>query len=963
WTTVDLKLNSSKVAHSVDPVTGTVYYDAVLPSRSHKVDLSVRDGKGNLSTRSWTFIADKEPPAIIFLPDFSAGMTITDGQLRFSATLKDLITIKSNAQLRLNGELLDATFTYKGFYDYDGNWIISDRTEAAVEYDGAVENGEHTLTLYVEDNLGNNTTYSWAFTAATPVNNPPYVTGRSPAANAVVNISNPVITLSVKDDEDNLSQQSVRAKLNGQSVPATFQYKGRWVTDYDGDTFYVVDSYQEGTVTVETSGLSDGIINVEISITDAAGNTLVDTWPFTVSVPPEISEVYPADKSESTGVDKVYAVITSNGTIDWASVVFRINNSAVSFTVDEAAGTVTHARSFTDGSYNVYLEVKDTAGNACTRTWSFISDTSPPALTYLHDFTENMVITDAVLKVRIFLTDLVDIKNNAVLLLNGTPLAAQFSYPGYTDSYTGEYIITKKTEAYLDYEGAVMNDSYTLSLFAEDKLGNQKTWNWTFIGASPPVIAGETPILYGVSTMTPTVSAFVKGQGAAVNWESIVLTLNGTTVLHEDDTATGRIWYTPTQPLANESYHTVVLSVSDETNLKTTRTWRFYTNTFPDMYDANINFCIICHKVSPSSDLRDLYVDVHAKELYFGGDHLNNNCDNCHDYITVNAGCGQCHGQTYSDEDYPHGSRMRLYDPKNFNVYFPLRVMRNREMFDCVICHQPGAGTLRRLGAPLNHHDIPELHKAVDNSCAPCHALSLTREHARDGRTDKNGDPVNCDTCHRSADVRVVTAVRDGKKACYECHDASATSDAHVGLHEIAMDPTCANCHGSNLATETWFHGKEENGCGICHESQDPNVKAAVRWQKRSCFDCHNKPHDVYMTVVPEDIPVYSGVPWGTPQDALIWSDDGWLPPELNNSMAKILFSSRAELNNAAVYSYYTNAFAAGGWIVLQDTYNPGEPYFMLFAKKGRRYCAVWLYGGAVPGTAGPKARIQTAYH
>jgi len=421
WTTVDLKLNSSKVAHSVDPVTGTVYYDAVLPSRSHKVDLSVRDGKGNLSTRSWTFIADKEPPAIIFLPDFSAGMTITDGQLRFSATLKDLITIKSNAQLRLNGELLGATFTYKGFYDYDGNWIISDRTEAAVEYDGAVENGEHTLTLYVEDNLGNNTTYSWAFTAATPVNNPPYVTGRSPAANAVVNISNPVITLSVKDDEDNLSQQSVRAKLNGQSVPATFQYKGRWVTDYDGDTFYVVDSYQEGTVTVETSGLSDCVINVEISIADAAGNTLVDTWPFTVSVPPEISEVYPADKSESTGVDKVYAVITSNGTIDWASVVFRINNSAVSFTVDEAAGTVTHARSFTDGSYNVYLEVKDTAGNACTRTWSFISDTSPPALTYLHDFTENMVITDAVLKVRIFLTDLVDIKNNAVLLLNGTP--------------------------------------------------------------------------------------------------------------------------------------------------------------------------------------------------------------------------------------------------------------------------------------------------------------------------------------------------------------------------------------------------------------------------------------------------------------------------------------------------------------------------------------------------------------
>ena len=964
WGTVNLRLNGTKVIHSVDAATGGVFSDAVLPSGLHRVELTVRDGTGNLGTRTWSFVADAQPPAVTALQHFFNGMTVTDGKLCFGAALQDLVNIKSNAELRLNGQVLGSTFGYRGFYDYDGNWVVSDRKEAFVNYEGPVAHGSHVLTLYAEDSLGNRNTYTWAFTAAAPVNNPPYATSRSPAQGAAVPESSHTITLSVKDDEDILNTQSLRAKLNGQNVLSTFRYRGRWVTDYDGYTNYIIDSYKEGTVTVEATGLNDGVNNIEIAIADATGNTLAEAWSYSVSEPPKISGIYPAANSETASVDRVSAVVTDNGAINWGSVILQVNGSPVTFAADQATGTVTHARNFADGRYSVNLAVRDAAGLLRSQAWSFIVDTSPPALEYLHDFQDNMVITDALLKVRIMVKDLVDIKNNAKLYLNGVPLPAQLQYPGSIDTYSGEYIVTRRSEGYLDYEGAIGNGNYTLSLYVEDKLGNRKTWDWRFTVASPPVIFGETPLKYGVENMTPTVAAFVRGQGAAVNAESIRLLLNGAAVPHEYDSTTGKVWYTPAETLANEFYHSVALTVRDETGLETARTWQFYTNTFPDMYDASITSCSACHDYYPTAGSSWPFQDIHAMELNFGGDHLSNDCDNCHNYITVNAGCGQCHGQTYDESHFPHGARAdQRYGAKNSNPYFPLRISRNREMFDCVVCHQPGAGTLRRSGAPLKHHDIPELHKTGDNSCSPCHALSLTREHARDERQDKSGNPINCDTCHRSADANVTKAVQEGKTGCYECHDLGSTGDAHAAIHDLVLDPACEQCHGSNMATEKKFHATAVSGCGVCHDSTDTKVSGAIHRQKNSCFDCHGQPHGVYMTALRDDLPLYDAVKWGTPQEALLWSGDGWLPESFKDEQARIIFSSRGAAA-ADVYQYYSGAMASHGWTLQADTYAEGARAFSLSYTKGRRYCTVWYFTGDVPGAGGlAGGRILIAYY
>lgn len=147
--------------------------------------------------------------------------------------------------------------------------------------------------------------------------------------------------------------------------------------------------------------MADGQHTVSASIANTAGNVLSDTWSFTVMQPPQITDIYPAHQSEQAGVDRVSAVISDNGTINWSSVKLTINGSSVpsaQIVINQALGTVTHLRNFATGNYTVTLEVKDTHNNTAARTWVFLTDTTPPALTSLSHFSEGMVITGGILR-------------------------------------------------------------------------------------------------------------------------------------------------------------------------------------------------------------------------------------------------------------------------------------------------------------------------------------------------------------------------------------------------------------------------------------------------------------------------------------------------------------------------------------------------------------------------------------
>ncbi|WML46060.1 hypothetical protein [Neobacillus sp. PS3-40] len=659
-------------------------------------------------------------------------------------------------------------------------------------------------------------------------------TNHFPGKSATIKISNPNISVDIKGTTA-LDSSSVTMKLNGESVIPKFKYKGRWIES--GETrVWVIDDYSVGTVSYNSSNLKDGQYTVEISIKDNAGNILNESWSFTVAEPPSISLVNPVNNSEQLRVSQISAVINDNTSVNWDSVKLKINNTYIDqskLTINKDNGTLSYDNIFADGSYTASLETKDLSGNFNIYPWSFVVDSNPPELTSLQYFQDGMNILDGNLKFSAQLKDLTDINVNVALFLDGNPLQRSLKYKGYKNYY-GDYIITSRKEAVVSYGGIVPNGSHTLALYSEDKLGNQITRQWNFTVSAKPLISNETPNTYGEKNMRPVISAIVKSPNGMISGESIVLMIDGEKVNHTYDETSGMVSYTPSEDLENEKFHTVTLTVKDNTDLAVTKEWKFYTNTYPEMSDSNIENCLTCHQTYQTTTKN--FEDVHRNKLKFNGTHSDNDCEKCHNYITVPADCQQCHNASdpISGPLAQHGSSPSIkYQVKNNDTSKPLRVIENREMWDCIICHQPGSGI---GGGSVPSHDIPELHKSTgDASCTTCHAKSLTREHARDGRTDQNNNAITCNTCHKSSNPKVVKAIADKNTACSSCH----TNLDHESLHTSQLEDNCSGCHNKVLSTE---HVKRGQTCDTCHKSTDQKVITAITNKDKTCSACHENP-------------------------------------------------------------------------------------------------------------------------
>lgn len=90
-------------------------------------------------------------------------------------------------------------------------------------------------------------------------------------------------------------------------------------------------------------------------------------------------------------------------------------------------------------------------------------------------------------------------------------------------------------------------------------------------------------------------------------------------------------------------------------------------------------------------------------------------------------------------------------------------IQQNRNFRYCTVCHYPGGslgltnyfshrhtsdGRQGFLKLPNIRHPLAGIHAQASTACNLCHATTLTAEHNRAGRSDRYGNPVNCDTCH-----------------------------------------------------------------------------------------------------------------------------------------------------------------------------------------------------------------------
>ncbi|MDW7650619.1 MAG: hypothetical protein SCM57_04705 [Bacillota bacterium] len=946
---------------------GTISFNtSALADGTYTVETSIANNRGEVLTETWSF--DVNTAIKFSWPSPANGSVTGNAQPKISVRASDGTKDTSNIRMFINGESVVPTVT------------AINATTIEISHIPAVKMPDGLKNIQVDvfdTNEGIYKTTTWSFT----VNAAPDPASWSPGKNTTVSTSTFTVALGVHDSYNEIDSTSVSAKINGSAVPARFVY-----ATYSG-TCGVYTDPTSGTAYVDVAALPDGPHTVEIKVSDMAGNTLTESWNFSVMEAPKFSRMTPANGSKNKGTSEISVAVTDTGSVDWTSVRMTINNNEVAHTVNEETGIVSYTGIFVTGNYDFYVEAKDAAGNLGVVRWSILVDNTTPYLRYLyyvlegephynkHKALNGYVITNGRLALQAELKDAhVSLSDNATARLIGTEtgtgkavdelLNITFRYHGTVDSCTGQYIVTDTSTAYITYNEVIRDGDYRMIFTAQDELGNTYTQEFYFTAATPPVINTLTPLKYGVQDAMPAISANVKDINGTVVPESIVMKVNGAVINHTYEAVYHQVSYVPEQALADESYHTIIVSAADDQGLVSTKSWKFYTNTknYPDMADSNYTNCTPCHYISnPNNALES---SMHGR-LDFSGDH-GADCEDCHNYVSVGAGCGQCHGG--DGYDYaPHGSTPTIsYLLTNYDTLFPVRVRKNREMFDCVICHQPGVPLMGYEGAwssPTRYvgsHDIPDLHRANAENCSDCHALTLTREHARADRLDANGQPITCATCHRSSRDDVRLAISNNNTECGACHIASTTGDPHSDLHIVSYGTECVNCHGGNMMSEKVYH---QNNCSGCHDSVNPTVQSAINLQNRTCFGCHETTHGVKMSVVREDIPLYTGLIWSKPEPATVWAGEGWLPDELNNDMALVLFSTAAQLSGTAVNDFYKAEMTNRGWTLLEET-PAADGTFKLMYRKGRRHALVWFYSGMSPlSSSGVGYRIMVVYN
>ncbi len=152
---------------------------------------------------------------------------------------------------------------------------------------------------------------------------------------------------------------------------------------------------------------------------------------------------------------------------------------------------------------------------------------------------------------------------------------------------------------------------------------------------------------------------------------------------------------------------------------------------------------------------------------------------------------------------------------------------------NCARCH---TGTFPGIG-PIHSTSLEPYHRSASAFCvrSGCHVASLTTEHYRRTIGGVPDAPrLSCDTCHKSTDPRVRTAIASRSTACEGCHDFTA----HTPLHSVTRNDTCAapKCHGSADSNLITIHA----GCASCHgDTASSAAKSAILAGVASCSGCH----------------------------------------------------------------------------------------------------------------------------
>lgn len=430
----------------------------------------------------------------------------------------------------------------------------------------------------------------------------------------------------------------------------------------------------------------------------------------------------------------------------------------------------------------------------------------------------------------------------------------------------------------------------------------------------------------------------------------------------------------------------------------------FYVPGVTDIRKDGKQLCINCHSTDKSGHNEANLAGVHSSEnaaLRLGAADYIVSCEGCHaktltaehkaavqnDSLPEDTECGYCHGGSAAPQ-----VNSVVYEIKEINSSVDDPGIQ-AESRNCSKCHfdevvLPGrslehvtyhiaseSDNIDISGAP--HEDCNTCHANTDlmstiysmaktpisdrdYSCFTCHNEQFDMEPVHLAGFDGDETEITevhpgCGTCHTPGSEysekvgEILTGLSNGAGGyeCMECHSGETLDEEHNGI----IDANCTTtCHKSTLTLEHLDNpitqvSNEDNPltCGTCHKNTNIEIKLAITTGNIDCTACHNQAHNFNMIQkVPVDIALYPGFQWSTPQSALIWADEAWMPSGYEG--AKLIISNRMNVNRAEVWDYYREQMSSNGWAMpsVQLSTNSFTAEFV----KDRRKVMVFFYGG-----------------
>ena len=461
-----------------DPISGQLLYpiSAALEDGTQQIRVEVSDLQGNSTEARTEFIIDSgiedtTPPTI-------TGLSPGKGTLVNAAVI---------SELTLRGAAYDVESGVDEIQiRLDGN-IVSIQTRDQDEEIGEIayqpnnlSEGEHTLTIYARDTVGNKQTVNATF---------------------LVDTTSQMPTLTIAGSEADINSQSYITKSNKVTLQGVAEPESKVNLTINGKPSGTTKSSTTGQFSLPDLSLIEGKNVILVTATDQANNISSPSPSLEILVdsrPPSAFAPQPAPDSRNKSQTATMSVkITDNpggSGLDKDSIFFVLDGNVdiFDFTYDEESGTVSYTPTIelAEGEHFFRITATDFAGNPLTfNSGKFFIDLTPPDFVELLP-TDGQKLSNDQLEVTAIVkaTDL-DQKMGLTgkLVKDGNEISAEAE------------VNLIKGSIRIKSEKPLVNGNYTATITAIDVAGNtvEKETNFTIdLGAvdeTPPTFVQQFP--------------------------------------------------------------------------------------------------------------------------------------------------------------------------------------------------------------------------------------------------------------------------------------------------------------------------------------------------------------------------------------------------------------------------------------------------------------------------------------